>query len=102
MSRPQSGGCIDDRDRGLNSEAPDLFPPMKLSWWNWLPRALFVSMAFQSYLLMTPTGDAKMKKILMAMVLSSGLFVAACNTVEGAGRDVQSVGECADGKPGNC
>jgi predicted small secreted protein len=43
-----------------------------------------------------------MKKILMALVLSSGLFVAACNTVEGAGRDVQSVGECADGKKGNC
>jgi predicted small secreted protein len=47
-------------------------------------------------------GDTEMKKILMALALSSGLFVAACNTVEGAGRDVQSVGECADGKKGNC
>lgn len=43
-----------------------------------------------------------MKKILIALVLSGGLVVTACNTVEGAGRDVQSVGECADGKKGNC
>jgi predicted small secreted protein len=43
-----------------------------------------------------------MKKIVLLLVLSSGLFVAACNTVEGVGRDAKSVGECADGKPGNC
>lgn len=43
-----------------------------------------------------------MKMLLMMMALSSGLFVAACNTVEGAGKDIQSVGECADGKKGNC
>jgi entericidin A len=43
-----------------------------------------------------------MKKILIALVLSSGLFVAACNTVEGAGKDIKSVGECADGQRGNC
>ncbi len=43
-----------------------------------------------------------MKKMLIVLALSSGLIVSACNTVEGAGRDVQSVGECADGKKGNC
>jgi predicted small secreted protein len=43
-----------------------------------------------------------MKKILIALALSSGLFVAACNTVEGVGKDAKSVGECADGKRGNC
>jgi predicted small secreted protein len=43
-----------------------------------------------------------MKKILMVLALSSGLVVTACNTVEGVGKDVQSVGECADGKKGNC
>ena len=56
----------------------------------------------QSKLLWTPIGDAKMKKILLALALSSGLFVTACNTVEGVGKDAQSVGECADGKKGNC
>jgi predicted small secreted protein len=43
-----------------------------------------------------------MKTILMVLALSSGLIVTACNTVEGVGRDAKSVGECADGKPGNC
>lgn len=43
-----------------------------------------------------------MKTILIALALSSGLIVSACNTVEGAGKDIQSVGECADGKKGNC
>lgn len=43
-----------------------------------------------------------MKKILMALALSSGLVLSACNTVDGAVRDVESVGDCADGKQGNC
>ena len=30
------------------------------------------------------------KKILAALLLTGSLMVAACNTVEGAGRDVQS------------
>ena len=43
-----------------------------------------------------------MKKLLM-IVMATGTFVlAACNTVEGAGRDVQSVGDCVDGRPNNC
>ncbi|WP_079640211.1 entericidin A/B family lipoprotein [Sphingopyxis flava] len=44
-----------------------------------------------------------MKKLLTIFAMSGSLFlVSACNTVEGAGRDVESVGECADGVPGNC
>ena len=34
-----------------------------------------------------------MRKFLTLFVLTSGLALAACNTVEGVGRDVQSVGE---------
>jgi predicted small secreted protein len=43
-----------------------------------------------------------MKSILIALALASGLIVSACNTVDGVGRDAKSVGECADGKKGNC
>ncbi len=43
-----------------------------------------------------------MKKVLVALVLSSGLILSACNTVKGAGRDIESVGDCADGVQGNC
>lgn len=43
-----------------------------------------------------------MKKLLMIVMATSTLVLAACNTVEGAGRDIQSVGDCADGRRGNC
>ena len=33
------------------------------------------------------------KKILAALLISGSLMVAACNTVEGAGEDVQSAGK---------
>lgn len=33
-----------------------------------------------------------MKKLMMILMLSGSVALAACNTVEGAGRDVQSVG----------
>ena len=36
------------------------------------------------------------KKILAAMLLTGSLLVAACNTVEGAGRDVQSAGKAVE------
>ena len=36
------------------------------------------------------------KKIVAIMVLSSGLLLSACNTVRGAGEDVQSVANAAD------
>lgn len=34
-----------------------------------------------------------MRKILTLFVLASGVALSACNTIEGVGRDVQSVGE---------
>lgn len=43
-----------------------------------------------------------MKKLLIILAMSSGLLVSACNTVDGAAKDVESVGDCADGKAGNC
>lgn len=43
-----------------------------------------------------------MKKALIAFALSSGLILSACNTVRGAANDVESVGDCVDGKKGNC
>ena len=43
-----------------------------------------------------------MKKALIALALSSGLVLSACNTVRGAAADVESVGDCVDGKEGNC
>jgi len=42
------------------------------------------------------------KKLLFILAVGSGLLVSACNTVDGAARDVSSVGDCADGRPGNC
>ncbi|MGB3167721.1 MAG: entericidin EcnA/B family protein [Alteraurantiacibacter sp.] len=44
-----------------------------------------------------------MKKILAVIALSSSaLFVQACNTIDGAVDDVESVGDCVDGVEGNC
>ena len=43
-----------------------------------------------------------MKKLLVVLALSSGLVLSACNTVRGAANDVESVGDCVDGKKGNC
>lgn len=37
-----------------------------------------------------------MKKLMMILMLSGGVALAACNTVEGAGRDVQSVGNAIE------
>ena len=36
------------------------------------------------------------RKILAIFAISSSLALAACNTVEGAGEDVQSVGEAVE------
>jgi predicted small secreted protein len=42
-------------------------------------------------------GDDEMtKKILTALLLTGSLMVAACNTVEGAGKDVQSAGQAVE------
>ena len=43
-----------------------------------------------------------MRKLLVALALSGGLMLSACNTVHGAANDVESVTECADGREGNC
>jgi len=43
-----------------------------------------------------------MKNLLTIFAISSMLVLSACNTVKGAGRDVESVGDCADGVKGNC
>ena len=43
-----------------------------------------------------------MKKIVMALALAGGLMLSACNTVQGAANDVDSVTDCADGQPNNC
>ncbi|MBT2246411.1 MULTISPECIES: entericidin A/B family lipoprotein [Sphingobium] len=36
------------------------------------------------------------KKVIAALLLTGSLLVSACNTVEGAGRDVQSAGEAVE------
>lgn len=44
-----------------------------------------------------------MKKFLTIVAASGTMLLAsACNTVEGVGEDVESVGDCADGVEGNC
>lgn len=44
-----------------------------------------------------------MKKLLKIFAIGSSILIlSACNTVEGAGKDVGSVGDCADGVKGNC
>ena len=44
-----------------------------------------------------------MKKILTILAASGTMMLLpACNTVEGAGEDIESVGDCVDGVEGNC
>lgn len=37
-----------------------------------------------------------MRKIATIILLSASLMAAACNTVKGAGQDIESVGDAAD------
>lgn len=37
-----------------------------------------------------------MRKIAVAVLLTASFLVSACNTVKGAGRDIESVGTAAD------
>lgn len=37
-----------------------------------------------------------MRKIFMTFILSSTMVLAACNTVQGAGEDIESVGEAGE------
>ncbi|MDQ4087413.1 MAG: entericidin EcnA/B family protein [Pseudomonadota bacterium] len=43
-----------------------------------------------------------MKKLLIALALSGGLVLSACNTVRGAADDVESAGDCVDSVENNC
>ncbi|MFC3783420.1 putative small secreted protein [Sphingopyxis italica] len=43
-----------------------------------------------------------MKKLFTIFAISGSLILSACNTVEGAGKDVESAADCADGVEGNC
>lgn len=44
-----------------------------------------------------------MKKLFAILALSGSFMLAtACNTIHGATEDVESVGDCVDGRPGNC
>ncbi|RJF91500.1 entericidin A/B family lipoprotein [Sphingomonas cavernae] len=36
------------------------------------------------------------RKYLALMMIASGLLVSACNTVQGAGQDIKSVGEAGE------
>jgi predicted small secreted protein len=43
------------------------------------------------------TGEIDMfRKVMTIMMIGGGLMVAACNTVRGAGEDVQSVANCTE------
>lgn len=37
-----------------------------------------------------------MRKIATAILISATILLAACNTVKGLGRDIESVGEAGD------
>lgn len=44
-----------------------------------------------------------MKKLLTIFAISGSMFfLSACNTIDGAAKDVELVGDCADGVQGNC
>lgn len=38
-----------------------------------------------------------MRKVVLFALFATSMFVAACNTVSGAGKDVQSAGEAVTG-----
>ncbi|MFZ3483979.1 entericidin A/B family lipoprotein [Sphingomonas sp. 3-13AW] len=42
-----------------------------------------------------------MRKVLSLMVVTGALMVSACNTIEGAGRDVSSAGDAVAGAADN-
>ena len=42
------------------------------------------------------------RKFFSTGAIGGLLVLSACNTVQGLGQDVESVGDCADGVEGNC
>ena len=48
-------------------------------------------------------GSMTMKKrVLTIFAFGAAALLSACNTIDGIGEDVESVGDCADGVEGNC
>lgn len=43
------------------------------------------------------TGTNPMRKVILMAMLTASMAVAACNTVEGAGRDVSAAGNAVTG-----
>ncbi|HEV2568667.1 Entericidin EcnA/B family protein [Sphingomonas sp.] len=43
-----------------------------------------------------------MKKLFVILAVAGGLTLSGWNTLRGAANDVESVGDCADGRKGNC
>jgi len=70
--------------------------------WNRQSRWLLILVELHWQWIGALIGNVMMTRIILALALSSGLLLSACNTIHGAGKDIKSVGECADGKPGNC
>ena len=70
--------------------------------WNRPSRGRLIPMELHTPWAGARRGNEMMTRIILALALSSGLLLSACNTIHGAGKDIKSVGECADGKPGNC
>ena len=72
----------------LNDEAAALVKPwdLRAAQVNRSPRETFK-------LRLLPEGDAHMRKIIILAAAALSLAVAACNTVEGAGKDVSSAGK---------
>ena len=42
------------------------------------------------------------RKVVTMVLIGGSMVLAACNTVRGAANDVESVGDCVDGRAGNC
>jgi len=59
------------------------------------PNGTFVSNEKLLRLSDQPKEPDMLKKIVTLAFVASGLALAACNTIEGAGKDVESVGEAA-------
>ena len=71
----------------LKAEAAALVKP-------WPPRAAQVNRTGRKTLKLRllPEGDALMRKLVILAAAALSLAVAACNTVEGAGKDVSAAG----------
>tara|TARA_B100000700_G_scaffold302846_1_gene373703 strand:- start:6 stop:224 length:219 start_codon:yes stop_codon:yes gene_type:complete len=70
---------------------------------NQPPRAPFWFNGLANQLLASAKGRIPMKKFLTMLLFGgTALTLSACNTIDGVGEDVESVGDCVDGVEGNC